>query len=65
MTSQLKTITPFAAVIGMAENDEIKSGKLKSFNIPDGAILSENISLLIESKIGYNSYLLNRAIRRT
>lgn len=62
MTSQLKTITPFAAVIGMAENDEIKSGKLKSFNIPDGAILLANISLFIESKIGYNSYLLKEQL---
>ncbi|MDT0163523.1 hypothetical protein [Bacillus sp. AG4(2022)] len=57
LTSQLNTITPIAVVVGIAENKEIKNGTYKDSNIPDGAILSDEISLLLENKIGYNSYL--------
>ncbi|WP_100332936.1 hypothetical protein [Bacillus xiapuensis] len=57
LTSPLNIITPYAGVIGIAENKEIRKGTYKDSNIPDGAILSNEISLLLENKIGYNSYL--------
>ncbi|KZZ84388.1 hypothetical protein [Bacillus sp. SJS] len=54
--------TPYAAIIGIAESKVIKKGKITSSNIPDAAILSEEISLLIENKIGYNSFLLKEQL---
>lgn len=57
LTSQLNIITPIAGVIGIAENKEIRKGTYKDSNIPDGAILSNEITILLENKVGYNSYL--------
>lgn len=62
LNSKLTQITPIAAVLGVAENTKVKTGSIKSFNIPDGAIISNNLSLLIENKIGYNSYLLKEQL---
>jgi hypothetical protein len=50
--------TPQAAVVGIAETKELKlTSQNKKYNIPDGAILSNSVSILIESKIGLNTYL--------
>lgn len=57
VTSSFIENTPIAAVIGIAESKEVKKGTPKNHNIPDGAILSKDITLLIENKIGFNSYL--------
>ncbi|MBT2661637.1 hypothetical protein [Bacillus sp. ISL-45] len=56
-SSQLPKATPFAAIVGIAESKELKVGTSRQYGIPDGAIISKEVSLLIENKIGYNSYL--------
>ena len=52
----------FGVVIGIAESNEIRNGKEKKFTIPDAAILSEEVSVLIENKIGYNAYLTHHQL---
>ncbi|EJQ82504.1 hypothetical protein [Bacillus toyonensis] len=64
VNSPLSKITSFAAVIGIAERKEIKVGAPKQYGIPDGAIISNEVSLLIENKIGYNSYLEQEQLSR-
>lgn len=55
---QLHRKTPQAVVIGIAETDKIINNiRNKKYYIPDGAILSNSVSILIETKIGLNSYL--------
>jgi hypothetical protein len=58
----LDKITKVAIVLGISESNEIKRGKIKTYNIPDGAIVSDEVSLLIENKIGYNSYLMKEQL---
>jgi hypothetical protein len=58
----LDKITKVAIVLGISESNEIKRGKIKTYNIPDGAIVSEEVSLLIENKIGYNSHLMKEQL---
>ncbi|MGY0691386.1 hypothetical protein ACW2QC_01180 [Virgibacillus sp. FSP13] len=55
--NRLESPTKAGVILGIAESTEVHKGLKKSFNIPDGAILSNKHSLLIENKIGYNSYL--------
>ncbi|MFA9556734.1 hypothetical protein ACERII_05490 [Evansella sp. AB-rgal1] len=58
VSNELHRKTPQAAVIGIADTKELKNTSHdKKYNIPDGAILSKSISILIETKIGLNSYL--------
>lgn len=58
VSNELHRITPQAVVIGIAETDKIINNlQSKKYYIPDGAILSESVSLLIETKIGLKSYL--------
>ncbi|QOK29975.1 hypothetical protein IIE26_26775 (plasmid) [Cytobacillus oceanisediminis] len=58
----LSHVSSKGAVIGIAESDEVRNSKEKMFTIPDGAILSEDVSILIECKIGYNSYLTHQQL---
>jgi hypothetical protein len=55
--NQLEKPTKYGMVIGIAENEDIRKGTKKNYSIPDAAILSDDVALLIENKIGYNSYL--------
>ncbi|MBY6054775.1 hypothetical protein KUV27_24365 [Cytobacillus firmus] len=64
VNSPLPKITPIAAIIGIAESNEIKTGVSKQYGIPDGAIISNEVSLLIENKIGFNSYLEQEQLNR-
>ncbi|QUG40603.1 hypothetical protein KD050_15035 [Psychrobacillus sp. INOP01] len=57
VSSPLSKLTPIAAIVGIAESRKTIDGKTKQYGIPDGAIISNDISLLIENKIGYNTYL--------
>lgn len=57
VSSPLSKLTPIAAIVGIAESKKIVPGKPRKYGIPDGAIISNEISLLIENKIGYNTYL--------
>ena len=58
VSNELHRKTSKAVVIGIAETDKIINNfQEKKYYIPDGAILSNSISILIESKIGLNSYL--------
>ena len=58
VSNELHRNTPQAVVIGIAETDKIISNlQEKQYYIPDGAILSDLVSILIETKIGLNSYL--------
>jgi hypothetical protein len=47
----------FAFILGIADTNVTRNSEIKQYNIPDGAILSSEISILIETKIGLNSYL--------
>jgi hypothetical protein len=62
VNGSLDKITKVAMVLGISESNEIKRGEIKTYNIPDGAIVSEDVSLLIENKIGYNSYLMKEQL---
>lgn len=58
VSNELHRKTPQAVVIGIAETDKvINNFQDKKYYIPDGAILSNSVSILIEIKIGLNSYL--------
>lgn len=58
VSNELHRRTPQAIVIGIAEtNKVINLSQDKNYFVPDGAILSDSVSILIESKIGMNSYL--------
>lgn len=62
VSNVLSHVSSIGAVIGIAESEEVRSSKEKTFTIPDGAILSEDISILIECKIGFNSYLTHQQL---
>uniref|UniRef100_UPI003896B4C4 hypothetical protein n=1 Tax=Pseudomonas aeruginosa TaxID=287 RepID=UPI003896B4C4 len=62
VANALSHVSSIGAVIGIAESDEVRNSKEKTFTIPDGAVLSEDVSVLIESKIGYNSYLTHQQL---
>lgn len=62
VSNVLSHVSSIGAVIGIAESDEVRNSKEKTFTIPDGAILSEDVSVLFESKIGYNSYLTHQQL---
>lgn len=49
-------------VIGIAESKEIRSGIEKSYNIPDAAIITDEITILIETKIGKKSFLTDEQL---
>lgn len=56
--NKLHQQTPQAVIIGIAETEVVKNTtEIKNDSIPDGAIISHSISLLIETKIGSNSFL--------
>lgn len=58
VSNELHRKSPQAIVIGIADTKELKySSQNKKYNIPDGAILSKSVSILIETKIGLSSYL--------
>lgn len=57
VSSPLSKLTSIAAVVGIAESKKVKAGTPRQYGIPDGAIISDDISLLIENKIGFNTYL--------
>lgn len=58
VSNELHQLTPQAIVIGIAETDRLVNNlQNKKYYIPDGAILSDSISILIETKIGLKSYL--------
>ncbi|GAA1368386.1 hypothetical protein [Peribacillus frigoritolerans] len=58
VSNELHRKTPQAVVIGIAETKNmINNLQMKKYYTPDGAILSDNVSILIETKIGLNSYL--------
>ncbi|WP_162800263.1 hypothetical protein [Oceanobacillus zhaokaii] len=58
VSNKLNKRTAQAVVIGIAETDKVLNNyQEKKYYIPDGAILSDLVSILIESKIGLNSYL--------
>lgn len=58
VSNELHHKTPQAVVIGIAQTDKIINNlQDKKYYIPDGAILSNSVSILIETKIGSNSYL--------
>lgn len=58
VSNKLYNNTPKAVVIGIAETDKIVNiSEVKKYYIPDGAIISNSISVLIETKIGSNSFL--------
>lgn len=57
VTSELNRRTNLACVLGIADTKDLRHGESKTYNIPDGAILSESVSVLIETKIGLHSYL--------
>ena len=58
VSNELHQLTPQAIVIGIAETDRLENNlQNKNYYIPDGAILSESVSILIETKIGLKSYL--------
>ncbi|MED3575848.1 hypothetical protein [Cytobacillus praedii] len=58
VSNELHRMTPQAVVIGIAETEKIINNlQDKKYYIPDGAILSNSVSILIETKIGLNSYL--------
>lgn len=58
----MSNASSIGAVIGMAESYEVRNSKDKTYTIPDGAILSEDVPVLIETKIGYNSYLTHQQL---
>lgn len=62
VSNVLSHVSSIGAVIGIAESDDVRNSKEKTFTLPDGAILSEDVSVLIESKIGYNSYLTHQQL---
>ncbi|GAA0501720.1 hypothetical protein GCM10008986_31520 [Salinibacillus aidingensis] len=64
VSSPLSKITTIGVVVGIAENKEIRKGVPKEYGIPDGAIISNNVSILIENKIGYNSFLDQKQLER-
>lgn len=51
-----------AAIIGIADTKKITNGKVTKYNIPDGAILTNSVSFLIETKIGIGSYLVKEQL---
>lgn len=57
VSSSFSKRTPIAAIVGIAESKKIIAGTPRQYGIPDGAIISNDISLLIENKIGFNTYL--------
>ncbi|WP_335871270.1 hypothetical protein [Bacillus sp. 2205SS5-2] len=58
VSNELHRYTQQAVVIGIAETNKlINSQQEKKYYIPDGAILTETVSILIETKIGIGSYL--------
>jgi hypothetical protein len=58
VSNELHRKTSQAVVIGIAETVKvINNSQDKKYYIPDGAILSNSVSILIETKIGLNSYL--------
>jgi len=58
VSNELHRRTPQAVLIGIAETGNlINNLQSKQYYIPDGAILSSSVSVLIETKIGQNSYL--------
>ncbi|WP_430789154.1 hypothetical protein VBD025_02915 [Virgibacillus flavescens] len=58
VTNELHRKTPQAIVIGIAETDNIINNlQDKKYSIPDGAILSDSVSILLETKIGLKSYI--------
>ena len=57
VSSTLSKLTSIAAIVGIAESKKNVPGIPRKYGIPDGAIISDDISLLIENKIGYNNYL--------
>lgn len=58
VSNELHRKTPQAVVVGIADTKEVKhTSQNKKYNISDGAILSNSVSILIETKIGLNSYL--------
>jgi hypothetical protein len=58
VSNELHRKTPQAVVIGIAETKKIINNQQdKKYYIPDGAILSDSVSILIETKIGLGSYL--------
>lgn len=58
VSNKLYHNTPKAVVIGIAETDKVENNSdVKKYYIPDGAIISNSISILIETKIGSKSFL--------
>lgn len=58
VSNELHQLTPQAIVIGIAETHMLVNNlENKKYYIPDAAILSESVSILIETKIGLKSYL--------
>lgn len=57
VSNQLHRKSDYAIVLGIADTKLIKKSEIKQYNIPDGAILSSQISILIETKIGLKSYI--------
>jgi hypothetical protein len=58
VSNELHRKTPQAVVVGISETDKIINNlQDKKYYIPDGAILSNSVSILIETKIGLNAYL--------
>ncbi|WP_110114906.1 hypothetical protein [Bacillus sp. CGMCC 1.16541] len=58
VSNELHRRTKQAVVIGIAETEKVIDNQQgRKYYIPDGAILSASISMLIETKIGLNSYL--------
>ncbi|GLB61779.1 MULTISPECIES: hypothetical protein [Bacillaceae] len=64
LSSALSNVSSIAAVVGIAESNILKAGASKKYGIPDGAIISDSVSLLIENKIGFNSYLEQEQLNR-
>lgn len=58
LSSELHRKTPQAIVVGIAETKKVMNQPQdKKYYIPDGAILSNEASILLETKIGLGSYL--------
>ncbi|WP_066320483.1 hypothetical protein [Bacillus sp. FJAT-29814] len=58
VSTELHRKTTQAVVVGIAETKRlINNEQMKKYYIPDGAIISESVSILIEAKIGAKSYL--------
>ncbi|AAS39788.1 TPA: hypothetical protein QCQ73_004349 [Bacillus cereus] len=67
ISSQLSEVTKIGVILGIAEsNHVIKNNQIMNIKsgVPDAAILSKEISLLIEVKTGANSYLSYNQLNR-